>query len=105
MRSLPEHAFEKLAKPRLDDVKKQIDHALVLAAGSGNTTASTAPPRSIDKVLPIEPPMPMPGKPQVIRAPLKSPARTPEAGGPAVVRGHHFPGGVLSFVRFRSKRA
>lgn len=60
-KSLPKQAFEKLAKPQLDAVKKQIDHALELAGGGATPPTS---PRRIDKLLPAEPPRPMPGKPR-----------------------------------------
>jgi len=64
--SLPDQAFEKLARPQLVSVKKQIDHALALAAtaeGDVAPTTSAVPPTTKKIAIP-EPPRPTPGKPQ-----------------------------------------
>jgi hypothetical protein len=58
---LPDRVFETLAKPRLIDVKKQIDHALGLAASTG--TAAVSPDPYLGRSLAPEPARPKPGPP------------------------------------------
>jgi hypothetical protein len=63
---LPKQVFEKLAKPRLDAIKKQIEHALKLADSSTGAPATgpASPLEKIKRAIAADPPKPMPGNPK-----------------------------------------